>query len=71
MEPQFPDLPPEVSCVRLAEIFGMPGEQADEEVDPAEVPVRQAGQPLCRHPQIATANANGPRQKRACQFSSG
>ena len=31
--------------VRLAEIFGVLGEQADEEVDPAEVTVGQSGQP--------------------------
>jgi hypothetical protein len=45
MEPQFPDLAAEVSCVWLAEIFGMLSEQADEEVNPAEVAVGQAGQP--------------------------
>ncbi len=31
--------------VGLAEIFGVLGEQADEEVDPAEVAVGQPGQP--------------------------
>jgi hypothetical protein len=45
VEPQFPDLPAEVSGVGLAEILGVLGEQADEEVDPAEVAVGQAGQP--------------------------
>jgi len=42
MEPQFPDFPPEVSCVRLAEIFGMLGEQANEEGRPGRSP-GQAG----------------------------
>ncbi len=31
--------------VRLAEIFGMLGKQADEEIDPAEVTVGQSGKP--------------------------
>jgi hypothetical protein len=31
--------------VRLAEIFGVLGEQADKEIDPAEVTVGQSGQP--------------------------
>ena len=34
-----------MACVRLAEIVGMLGGQADADVDPAEVPVMQAGQP--------------------------
>ena len=41
MEPQFPDLPAEVSGGGLAEVLGVLGEQADEEVDPAEVAVGQ------------------------------
>jgi hypothetical protein len=45
VEPQFPDLPAEVPAVGLAEVLGVFGEQADEEVDPAEVAVGQAGQP--------------------------
>src|SRR5215471_14677781 len=45
VEPQLPDLPVEVTGVGLAEVFGVLGEQADEEVDPAEVTVGQAGQP--------------------------
>jgi len=45
VEPQFPDLPAEVSGVGLAEVLGVLGEQAGKEVDPAEVAVGQAGQP--------------------------
>jgi hypothetical protein len=45
VEPEFPDLPAEVSGVGLAEVLGVLGEQADEEVDPAEVAAGQAGQP--------------------------
>ena len=45
VEPQFPDLPAEVSGGGLAEVLGVLGEQAGEEVDPAEVAVGQAGQP--------------------------
>jgi hypothetical protein len=37
--------PAEVSGVGLAEVLSVLGEQADEEVDPAEVAVGQAGQP--------------------------
>jgi hypothetical protein len=36
VEPHFPDLPAEVAGVRLAEIFGVFGQQADEEVGPAD-----------------------------------
>jgi hypothetical protein len=32
-EPQFPDLPAEVAGAQLAGIFGVLGQQADEEVD--------------------------------------
>jgi hypothetical protein len=39
VEPQFPDLATKMTGVRLAEIFGMLGEQADKEIDPAEVTV--------------------------------
>jgi hypothetical protein len=45
MKPQFPDLSAKVTGVGLAEVLGVLGEQADEEVDPAEVTVGQAGQP--------------------------
>ena len=45
MEPQFPDLPAEVPGVGLADVLGVLGEQADEEIDPAEVAVGQAGEP--------------------------
>jgi hypothetical protein len=45
VEPQFPDLSAEVSGVGLAEVLSVLGEQADEEVGPAEVAVGQAGQP--------------------------
>ena len=45
MEPQFPDFPAKVTGIGLAEVFGVLGEQADEEVNPAEVAVGQAGQP--------------------------
>ena len=44
MKPELPDFPAEVAGVRLAEIFGALGEQADQEVDPAEVTVGQTGQ---------------------------
>lgn len=43
MEPQLPDLASQVAGVGLAEIFGVPGEQANQEVDPAEVTVTQLG----------------------------
>ena len=39
MEPQFPNLPVQVPWVRLAELVGLLGEQADQEVDPAEVSI--------------------------------
>jgi len=39
MESQFADLAVEVPGVRLAECFGLFGEQADEEVDATEVAV--------------------------------
>jgi hypothetical protein len=42
VESRFADLPVEVAGVGLAECFGVFGEQADEEVDAAEVAVRQA-----------------------------
>jgi hypothetical protein len=45
MEPQLSDLPAQVTGVGLAEVFGVLSEQADEEVDPAEVAVGQTGQP--------------------------
>jgi hypothetical protein len=44
VESQFPDLPAQVTGVRLAEIFGVLSKQADEEVDAAEVAVAQPGQ---------------------------
>jgi hypothetical protein len=37
VEPQFPDFPAQVAGTGLAEIVGLLGEQADVEVDPAEV----------------------------------
>ena len=45
MEPQLADLPAQVMGVGLAEVLGLLGEQADEEVGPAEVAVAQALQP--------------------------
>ena len=45
VEPQFPDFPAQVAGIGLAEILGLLGEQADVEVDPAEVTVAQPGQP--------------------------
>ena len=44
MEPQLPDLPAEVTGVGLAEILGVLGEQAVEEVHAAEVAVGQYSQ---------------------------
>ena len=43
VEPQLPDPSAQVAGARLAEIAGVLGEQAHEEVDPAEVAIRQAG----------------------------
>ena len=45
MEPQLADLALEVAGVWLAECFGTLGAQADKEVDPAEIPIREAFQP--------------------------
>src|SRR6202042_719510 len=45
MESQFPDLPAQVTGVRLAEVLGVLSKQADEEVDAAEVALAQPGQP--------------------------
>ena len=45
VEPQLADLRIEVAGVRLTECLGTLGEQADEEVDPAEVAVGEALQP--------------------------
>jgi hypothetical protein len=45
VEPQLPDLAAQVTGIRLAEVLGMLGKQADEEIDPAEIPVGQVLQP--------------------------
>jgi hypothetical protein len=45
MEPQLPDLASQMAGLGLAEIFGVPGEQANQEVHPAEVTVTQLRQP--------------------------
>jgi len=45
MEPKLPDLPGQMAGVGLAEIFGVPGQQANKEVHPAEVTITQLGQP--------------------------
>jgi DNA primase len=45
VEPQFPDSPAKVTGIGLTEVLGLLGEQADVEVDPAEVTVAQCGQP--------------------------
>lgn len=45
MEPELADLAAEVTGVRLTECLGTLGEQADDEVDPAKVSVREAFQP--------------------------
>jgi len=42
MEPELADLPAEVAGIWLAESVGLLGEQADQEVGTAEVPVAEA-----------------------------
>jgi len=41
VEPQLPDLAAKVTDIRLAEVGSVPGEQADEGIDPAEISVGQ------------------------------
>jgi hypothetical protein len=45
VEPQLPDLAAKVTGIWLAEVGSVPGEQADEEIDPAEISVGQVLQP--------------------------
>lgn len=45
MEPELADFPAEVAGIGLAEGLCLPGEQADQEVGPAEVPVAEPLEP--------------------------